>query len=486
MDRTPTLDPDDWPEFRRQAHALLDRLVDQMERVADGPVWRRPPDEVRRRLAEPSPLAGQGLERVLDDMAELVLPFGTGNTHPRFWGWVHGSGTPGGMLAEMAAAALNANCGGRDHGAIAVESCVLDWARQWFGLPESAGGILVGGTSTANLLGLAAARHHLAGGDVRADGVGGAGLVGYASDQGHSCLAKAFELLGLGRNALRRIPAAGGRIDTAALAAAIAADRAGGLTPFCVIGTAGTVNTGAIDDLAALARICRDEGLWFHVDGAFGALAVLAPDLAPRLAGIELAESIAFDFHKWLHVPYDAGCILLRDRALLHAAFSSRPAYLSPAEGLAGGDFWPCDYGIELSRGFKALKVWLTVKQHGTARLGEAIANNCRQARLLAELIAARSDIELMAAPSLQIVCCRARPPGIAEEDLDRLNERLVAQLQLRGIAAPSTTEIAGRLCIRVSITNHRTQDADLALLVEAIAAIGAELAGNFTGTTGG
>lgn len=486
-DRAVTLDPADWQAFSHRAHDLLDRLIGQLEHAAEGPVWRQPPDSVRARLAEPIPLAGQGLERVLADVAELVLPYGTGNTHPRFWGWVHGCGTPSGMLAEMAAAALNANCGGRDHGAIAVEACVLDWARQWFGLPKDAGGVLVGGTSTANLLALTAARNHHAGGDIRADGLQGARLVGYCSAEGHSCLAKAFEILGLGRRALRRIAVDSEyRIDQEALAAAIATDRAAGLTPFCVIGTAGTVNTGAIDDLTGLAEVCRREGLWLHVDGAFGALIALAPELAPRLAGIERADSIGFDFHKWLHVPYDAGCVLLRDGALLRATFSTRPAYLGTAEGLASGEFWPCDYGIELSRGFRALKIWLTVKEHGTARLGEAIANNCRQARLLATLIGERPDIEVLAPVSLQIVCCRYHAADMAEDQLDRLNARLVAELQLRGIAAPSTTEIGGRLCIRVSITNHRTQDADLHLLVKAIGEIGEELVATLLETAAG
>lgn len=472
------LDPADWSSFSRQAHALLDDLIDQLEHVADGPVWRRSPDSVRLRLAEPVPLAAQGLDHVLADLAELVLPYASGNTHPRFFGWVHGTGTPGGLLAEMAAAALNANCGGRDHVGIQVERVVIDWVRQWFGWPTGAGGLMVGGTSTANLLALAVARNHKSGRDIRAEGLGGLRLVGYTSAEGHSCLTKAFEVLGLGRNALRRIPVDGDyRLDPGALRAAVAADHSAGFQPFCVAATAGTVATGATDDLAAIADFCREQDLWMHVDGAFGATTILSSALAPRLAGIERADSLAFDFHKWLHVPYDAACVLVRDQALQLETFGGRPDYLASAGGLAAGDPWPCDLGIELSRGFRALKVWFTLKEHGTARLGAAMERNCAQAQSLARRIAARPPLRLMAPVPLQIVCCRYQPVGIEDEvAVDALNARLVAQLQERGLAAPSTCRLNGRLCIRVCITNHRTTGSDLDLLVDAMAEIGAEL----------
>ncbi|HLN23421.1 MAG TPA: pyridoxal-dependent decarboxylase [Patescibacteria group bacterium] len=471
------LDPPDWDVFRRQAHDLLDHLIGKLEYVADGPVWRPVPDAVKQRLAVDSPSLPQGVEQVCAELRELVLPYGAGNTHPRFWGWVHGTGTPGGMLAEMAAAALNTNCGGRDHGAIYVERAVIEWARQWFGFPTGGGGLLVGGTSMANLLGLTVARNHKAGRDIRAEGLGDLRMVGYTSAEGHSCLTKAFEVLGLGRQALRRVGVDDHcRMDVAALCAAVAADRAAGLQPFCVIATAGSVNTGAIDDLAAIADFCRDEGLWLHIDGAFGAVTILSEALAPRLAGIERADSIAFDFHKWLHVPYDAGCILVRDQALQEATFGGRPHYLATAGGLAGGDPLPCDLGVELSRGFRALKVWFTLKEQGTQRLAEAMERNCAQARALADRIQTRPLLRLMAPLSLQIVCLRYQPPGFTEEAVDLLNARLVAELQERGIAAPSTCQLQGRLCIRICITNHRSGDEDFVLLVEAIEEIGAEL----------
>ena len=472
------LDPADWDAFRSDAHALLDRLISRLEHAGEGPVWTPMPDAVKQRLAEPPPQTPRGVHDTCADLAELILPYGTGNTHPRFWGWVHGAGTAGGLLAEMAAAAMNANCGGRDHGAIHVEKCVLDWMAQWFGLPKSsAGGLLVTGSSIANLLGLAAARNRAVK-NVRRDGLNEARLTGYVSREAHSCIGKAFELLGLGRGALRRIRVDDNfAIDIGRLRAEVKQDRADGFQPFCVIATAGTVNTGASDDLAALADFCRGERLWLHVDGAFGALTILCPELAPRLAGIERADSLAFDFHKWLHVPYDAGCLLVRDQTTLLDTFADRAPYLASDAALAGGDVWPCDLGLELSRGFRALKVWFTLQEHGTRALGEAIARNCRQAQTLAARLAGRPAIRVMAPVPLQIVCCRYEPDGLDAAATDTLNAELVASLQRRGIAAPSTCRIGERLCIRINITNHRTSDADLTVLVQAIDAIGAELA---------
>ncbi len=471
------LDPADWGAFRDDAHALLDRLIAQLEHAGDGAVWTPMPDAVKQQLAAPPPGAPRGVHDVCADLSDLILPYCTGNTHPRFWGWVHGTGTAGGVLAEMAAAAMNANCGGRDHGAIHLETCVIGWMARWFDFPSAAGGLLVSGSSMANLLGLAAARRRALP-NARTRGLNGAPLTGYVSAEGHSCVAKAFELLGLGRDALRRIPVdAGFRMDLDSLRRTVKRDRVTAFDPFCVVATAGTVNTGACDDIAGISDFCRDEGLWLHVDGAFGALTILSPRLAQRLAGIDRANSLAFDFHKWLHVPYDAGCLVVRDETELLATFADRAPYLAGDAALAGGDVWPCDLGIELSRGFRALKVWFTIQEHGTVALGEAIARNCEQAQTLAAQIARRPLLRLMAPVPLQIVCCRYQPPDMDDVAVDLLNARLVATLQQRGIAAPSTCRIGDRLCIQVCITNHRTGDGDLVILVQAIERIGAELA---------
>jgi glutamate/tyrosine decarboxylase-like PLP-dependent enzyme len=481
VEREESLDPTDWDAFRDLAHRMLDDAMDYLQQVRERPVWTLVPDAVKAGLREPLPAEPQGADKVCEDFQRLVLPYATGNLHPRFFGWVHGGGTPGGVLAEMLAAAMNANLGGRDHGPVHLERQVIEWCRGLFGFPEGAGGLLVGGTSMATLIGLTVARNHKAGHDVRQAGLAGEGprLVAYASSEVHGSVAKALELLGLGRDALHLVPAnAAYKMNPRALKLAIEMDRREGLRPFCLIGTAGTVNTGANDDLATLADIAAEQELWFHVDGAFGAALMLSDELKPRLAGIERADSLAFDFHKWLHVPYDAGCVLVRDGELQRQAFSSRQDYLAEAErGLAGGNPWFCEYGPELSRGFRALKVWFTLKEHGTQRLGRKVEDNCRQAKYLAKLILERPPLELMAPVPLNIVCFRYAPPGAPPATLDRINGQIVAELQEKGVAAPSTTRLGDALAIRVNITNHRCRNADFDVLVDAVVEAGEALA---------
>ena len=263
-------------------------------------------------------------------------------------------------------------------------------------------------------------------------------------------------------------------MDIGALRQAISEDVAAGNRPFCVVGTAGTVNTGAIDDLIAIAKICRDRDLWFHVDGAFGALAALSDSLRPRLQGIEQADSLAFDFHKWMHVQYDAGFVLVRNEELHRNAFTLRPEYLDATpRGLAAGSPWFCEYGPEYSRGFRALKVWFTLKEHGFKRFARKIEDNCQQADYLAELIEARPELELLTQVSLNIVCFRFIAPSTTDEELDRINAEIVMDLQEKGTAAPSTTTLRGLLAIRVNITNHRSRLSDFDILVDAIVASG-------------
>ena len=477
MEAEETLDPQDWDGFRELCHGMLDEALDFLRQARERPVWTAVPEAVKAKLREPLPAEPQGAAKVCDDFRRLVLPYATGNTHPRFFGWVHGSGTPGGMLAEMLAATMNTNLGGRDHAPVYVERQVIEWCRQIFGFPEGASGLLVSGTSMATLIGLTVARNHKAGGDPRQSGLSDRGgrLVAYSSEQAHGSVAKALEILGLGRDSLRPVQAnAAYRMNPKALKQAIEADRQAGLRPFCVVATAGTVNTGAIDDLATVADICAEHGLWLHVDGAFGAAIMLSETLKPRLAGIERADSLAFDFHKWLHVPYDAGCVLLRDGALHREAFASKQDYLAAApRGLAGGEPWFCEYGPELSRGFRALKVWFTLKEHGTRRLGRKIEDNCRQAKYLAKLVTQHPLLELMAPVPLNIVCFRFAPPGATAETLDRINGEIVADLQESGVAAPSTTRLKGALVIRANITNHRCRQEDLDVLLAAVVAAG-------------
>ena len=467
-----TLDPADWPSFRAQAHRMLDDMLDYTRDIRERPVWQPAPPEVRARFHAGIPEAPSELAAVHEEFLRDILPYAAGNVHPGFMGWVHGGGTPVGMLAEMLAAGLNANLGGRDHAPIEVERQLVRWMGRVFGFPESSSGLFVTGTSLANLIGVLIARDAELGFEVRCSGVSASPkrLAAYASVAAHGCIAKALDIAGVGSDALRPIATdARHRISIPALQDAISEDRRTGRTPFLVVGTAGTVDTGAIDDLDGLASLCREERLWFHVDGACGALAVLAPDLAPRLAGIERADSLAFDFHKWGQAPYDAGFILVRDSLLHRNTFATSAPYLRREQrGLAAGAPWPCDYGPDLSRGFRALKTWFTLKVYGTRALGAAIARTCALARYLESRIAATPELELLAPVELNVVCFRYR-----SEDAQRINPRIVIELQESGVAAPSTTILEGRLAIRAAIVNHRTSEREIDRLVEKTVELG-------------
>ena len=471
------LDPSDWGAFDQAVDKVLSAVSTKMRQASKGRVWTPMPGDLKDALNAPPPMTGLDHDAVAARLIAL-LPYGVGNTHPRFFGWVHGAGAPGNLLADMIASAINANCGGRDHVGIYVERQVIDWCRTLMRFPDTASGLIVSGTSMASLIAAKTARDAALSFANRQAGLGTQRLIGYVSSEAHNCLARAFDLLGLGTDALRKVAVTEAfEIDLDDLQAQIARDREAGHQPFMLAGNAGTVNTGAIDDLAALADIASREGLWFHVDGAFGACGMLHPELAPKLSGLERASSLAFDFHKWLHVNYDAGCVLIRDGALHRQAFASRPDYLAAGGmALAGGDPWPVDFGPELSRGFRALKVWSHLLEHGTPRLGETIADNCAQAAYLSDLVEAHPRFERLAPTSLNICCFRYRPHGVAIEELDALNAALVARIQLSGVAAPSTTRSKGALSIRVNITNHRTKLRDMELLVKTLAERGDEL----------
>jgi aromatic-L-amino-acid/L-tryptophan decarboxylase len=467
-----SLDPADWSELRAQGHRMLDEMIDHLAAVRQRPVWRPVPDAIRAAFHAPVPVAPQDLAAVHDEFRNSILPYATGNPHPAFMGWVHGGGTAVGMLAEMLAAGLNANLGGRDHAPIEVERQIARWLAALFHFPEGASGLFVTGTSLANFIALLVARRAALGPGVRSEGIAAPGrrLTAYTSSAAHLCVAQAMDFAGFGSDALRRVRTdAHHRIDVAALRRTIALDRAAGATPFLIVGNAGTVDIGAIDDLAALADVATAERLWFHVDGAFGALGILAPEIAPLLKGIERADSLALDFHKWGQVPYDAGFVLVRDGALHRATFAAPAAYLRrETRGLAGGSPWPCEFGPDLSRGFRALKVWFTLKTYGTERLGRMIEQCCGLARRLECAVASEPELEVLAPVQLNIVCFRYRCAAA-----DRVNAEIVADLHEAGIAAPSTTRIDGRLAIRAAIVNHRTAAADIDALVAGVLACG-------------
>ncbi|HQT76141.1 MAG: cytochrome D ubiquinol oxidase subunit I [Rhodospirillales bacterium 20-64-7] len=463
-----SLDPADWSDLRALGHRMVDDMFDHLQSLRDRPVWQPMPAELRQELRRPLPHGPMAPEAVYGEFQRLVQPYVTGNLHPRFMGWVHGGGNPIGMLAELLAGAMNANLGGRDHAPVEVERQVIAWAAEMLGFPIDASGVLVTGTSTANLIGVLVARTARLGPSARRDGVGGTGLVAYTSAAAHGCLPRAMEMAGLGREALRMVPCdAQGRMRLDLLQQRIAQDRGQGLRPFLVVGTAGTVDIGAVDDLDAISDVAEREALWFHVDGAFGATAMLAPKLRPLLAGIERADSVAFDFHKWAQVPYDAGCIVVRDAAVQLDTFAADAVYLKREQrGLAGGGVWPCDIGPDLSRGFRALKVWMTLSVYGADRLGAVVQQTCDLAGILAARIDREPALERLAPVALNIVCFRYRA---ADGDLDRLNAEIVADLQEAGIAAPSTTTVNGVLAIRAAIVNHRTLPVDIAILVDAV-----------------
>ncbi|TWI67731.1 glutamate/tyrosine decarboxylase-like PLP-dependent enzyme [Pseudoduganella lurida] len=473
-DRT-TLDPDDWPALRAQGHRMLDDMFDYLEHLRERPVWQPSPPATRATFETPLPRSGTDLATLHDTFMRDVVPYAVGNAHPCFFGWVHGGGTPVGMLAEMLAAGLNANVGGRDQIPVHVERQVARWMAELFGFPAGASGLFVTGTSMANMIAVLVARHRALGLAVRDAGLAelGRGLVAYTSAAAHDCIAQAMDLTGIGRAALRLVPLDEDyRIDTAALENAIAADIAAGLKPFFVAATAGTVDTAAIDPLGAVADIAHRHGLWFHVDGAFGAMAMLSAELAPLLDGIGRADSIAFDFHKWAQVPYDAGFVLVRDGELHRQTFAANPRYLKrEPRGMAGGSPWPCDFGPDLSRSFRALKAWFTLQAYGTDRMGAAIAGTCALARYCAEQVAARPHFELLAPVALNIVCFRYL---VAGDGIDDFNAALVADLQEAGIAAPSLTTLRGKVAIRVAIVNHRSERRDIDALLAGLEALAA------------
>jgi glutamate/tyrosine decarboxylase-like PLP-dependent enzyme len=465
----PSLDPENWEELRALGHRMLDDTLDYIADIRKRPVWQPIPDAARARFRADLPEEPGDLAAAYDEYTHSVVPYAAGNVHPGFMGWVQGGGTAVGMLAEMLAGGLNANLGGRDHMPVEVERQIVQWVRQIFEFPEGASGLFVTGSSLANFIGVLVARTAALGPAVRKAGLDGAKLRAYASAAAHRCIPLAMDMAGLGSDAVRPIPVdAEGRMDMAKLAEAVASDRKAGLQPFMVVGTAGTVDTGTIDDLDAIADFCAAEGLRFHIDGAFGALAVLSPALKPLVKGIERADSIAFDFHKWGQVPYDAGFVLVRDGQLHRDTFASPAAYLrTQAKGLAAGAPWFSDYGPDLSRGFRALKTWFTLKTFGLKRIGRSIEHSCELARHLEARVVAEPALELLAPARLNIVCFRYRTS-------DAANAKIVVDLHESGIAAPSTTTVNGKLAIRAAFVNHRTQIRDVDALVDGVLKLGA------------
>ncbi|PHQ84938.1 MAG: amino acid decarboxylase [Thalassobium sp.] len=461
--RKETLDPDDWDASRALAHKIVDEAVDHLDKVRERPVWRPMPDEVRARFQSGLPQDSAPLDQVYNEYRETVGAYPMGNVHPRFWGWYMGASNFTGALGDFLAAVEGSNLGGGNTGAAQVEQQVVDWLKEIAGFPETSSGTLTSGGSMANLVAHTVIRNLAAGYDVRKEGIAALKrpLRFYASDQVHSCHQKALETLGLGSRALVEVQSDDSqRMRLDALGAAIAQDRANGLQPACVIGTAGTTNTGAIDDLTAIADLCEREGLWFHVDGCIGGVLRLAPDHAHLVAGIERAGSVAIDPHKWLHAPFEAGAVLIKDPEAHFSTFEMHGAYLQLQErGMIAGKFL-ADYGLELSRGFRALKIWMAFKEQGSAKFGRLIAQDIALARYMAGQIEAHPLLELIAPVDLNIVCFRFMETE--EEAAKILNTEIMLRIQERGLAVPSDTTVQGKHGLRCAFNNHRTQREDI------------------------
>ena len=475
-----TLDPANWQMMEELGVEMVKDMMQFLSTVRERKVWQAPTEEVKKFFNQPPPSEGQMHEKIYADFKTKILPYPTGNIHPRFWGWVMGNGTPFAMLADMLAAGININQGGGNQVGGLVEAQLIDWFKELFGFPSGASGLLVSGGSMANLIGLTVARYAHAGFDLRKKGMYGSQkrMIIYASGEVHNCVNKSVELLGLGSESLRLIAVNDDyEIKIDALQYQIQRDREEGLQPFCVIGNAVTVNTGACDDLNALADLCEKENLWFHVDGAIGAMLSLSEKYKSKIAGLERADSLAFDMHKWMYIPYEAACTLVRNKETHYKAFSLQATYLQHEKrGLAGGDLWFSDFGVELSRGFKALKIWMSLKEHGSKKLGRMVTQNIEQVQYLKSLITKNPKLELTAPAPLNILCFRYVGNLTDQAELNVLNKELLFQLHESGVALPTYATLHEKYSLRVANTNHRTRREDFEILIAKVIELGEKL----------
>jgi len=477
-----TLDPEDWERSKKLMHQMVDDAFDYVANVRERKIWQQMPEEILAGFETSVPKKPSRAEDVYKDLSKQVLPYNMGTIHPRFWPWYMGAGTISGVMGDFWASIMNPNLGGANHAPHKVEEQVINWLKEIMGFPKTASGLLVSGGSMANFTGLAIARNFKSGYDIRKEGLrpDNAGkMVVYASTEIHSCNQKALELLGMGAKSLHKIPVKKDyTIDLEALQIQIKNDKDAGLKPICIIGTSGTVNTGAIDPLNELADICESENLWFHVDGAIGAVALLADNVREQLAGIERADSVALDLHKWLHMPFEAAGVLVKNQEVHKNTFSLIPEYLEKnTRGIASGENWFSEYGLQLSRRFRALKIWMSLKEHGTEKFGRMIARNVEQAKCLGRLVDDSDDLELVAPIGLDIVCFRYNPRGMTMEQLNAINKEIKLQLEEKAIALPGYTTLNGLYCIRVAIANHRCTNEDFDELIAKVLEFGVAIA---------
>ena len=475
-------------EFRAVGHRLVDQLSDLLERVPRGPVTPgERPSAVRAALGlgAPLPETGSDAGALLAEAATLLFDHSLFNGHPRFWGYITASPAPIGMFADLLAAAVNPNVGGWtiSPAASEIEVETVRWIAQFIGYPDTCGGVLVSGGNMANLVGFFAARAAKAPWPLQKEGVapaGKGGLVAYASKETHTWIQKAADLAGLGTDAIRWIETDESlRMRLDLLERSIAADRAAGLIPFLVVGTGGSVSTGAVDPLPEIAALCRREDLWFHVDGAYGGFAAAVPEAPDDLRALAHADSVAVDPHKWLYAPLEVGCALVRDPELHRAAFSYHPPYYHFEE--KSTNF--VDYGMQNSRGFRALKVWLAFRHAGASGYRRMIADDIRLAGAMEEAVRRNESLEVMTR-DLSILTFRYVPgdlrPRRGEADVERylseLNQALLDDLQRGGEIFVSNAVLQGRYVLRACIVNFNTTEADVTALPEVVVRRGAEL----------
>ena len=464
---------DELRAFRSAAHALVESVVDHLAALPSRPVWQPIPDGLKSRLLDlPLPAQPATLDDLVAAMSGDVLPYAMGNGHPAFFGWVNPPPSLAGIIASLTAAAMNPSVVAGDHADVHLERTVVRWLAELVGFPHTpGGGLLTSGGSVATIVCFAGARGRAlaaAGHDVRRDGlVGAPQLIAYVPAEAHSCVRRALELLGVGSGAMREVPLEGGRLDTATLCASIAADREGGAVPALLVGSAGTVNAGVIDPLEALADLASAEGLWFHVDGAYGAFGVLDTAIAARYRGMERADSLVLDPHKWLGVPVDAGCALVQRADDLRDAFSLIPPYLRQGTGAPVGTF--AEYGLEQTRPFRALKTWATIAARGRSGIAAQVVRANELARELAALIESEPELDLAAVPETSIVAFRTRPARCPPARLDDVNRALPEAVQARGRAFVTGTIFDGRETLRACILHPDTGSEHLATLVTEI-----------------
>jgi len=472
-----TLDPEDWEAFGVLGHRMLDDMLAFLRNIRSEPSGL-PPREAIEEICAPLTPAGDGEERVYDVFRRCILPFTLPNTRPRFWGVVSGTGSPYGMLAEMLQGAVNGGQEFRSSEAL-VHKQVIGWIKEMLDFPDEAGGVIVSGGSEANFTGLAVARNAKAEVDIKANGVQGLPrrMTLYCSDMAHHCLERSVELLGLGSEALRWIPTDDNcRVKVGAVQQAIEEDRKRAFHPFCIIGCAGTVDAGAFDDLSALADLARKENLWFHVDGAFGAWVRLSKTHRHLAYGMERADSLAVDLHKWMDMPYGIGCTLVKDRLAHYSTFvyGHEAKYLKSAFGQLEDEVVnPHNLALPLSRGFSSLKAYMLLRAYGREKYGRLVQQNLDQTAYLAELIGREPDLEITAPVASNIVCFRYRVTNLTEPELEELNRKIYGELSRRSFWMVSDTTIKGTYMLRACNVNHRTRREDLEFLVKEVKEIG-------------